>query len=661
MKKIYALLLIASVCFAQKIIAQTGPCNIIVDFLADTDLVNPSLIHFTNLSTGIEPSDSTIWYFGDGSVSYERNPSHIYWEGGTYTVCLTIQKNQSNSYEPLCSSRYCRLVTVRYVCNTVPDFRFERDSSAGLTSINFFNTYAPYNSNDSSFWGFGDGSAAAVNASTNIVNHEYAATGSYQVCLTVKKIIPGSGGQVCERQICKTVVVEAPVPCNLQANFDYYIDSVNPRQVHFINLSSPFNGPDSLWDFGDGYHADTALNPVHTYNDGGTFSVCLKIRNNTPAGTQPCVAEYCKLITLPYNQSNCNIVPEFYFTQDSVTDVHSFLFYNYTNRNSTDSSFWDFGDGSARVRDTGLIRHVYAETGMYTVCLTVKKMIPGTGTVVCEKGICKVLVVPVFPPCSILPDFSAQSYGNDKYAVFVNNSTGNLLGATYNWNFGDSSTGSGNYTGHLYAQAGSYNACLTVTTGANCSATKCDSVKIIEPLVQNCDSSRAAFSSNRDYYLPNKFYFFNTTASPLLWQQWSFKNLSGNDSAMVSYENNPVHIFSDTGNYAVCLKAYFQNSCINESCKTVRINSVEIPSDCYLLAFPNPVTSSVSVNVQLEQSAPITAVVYSFQGIAISQLIKPGIAGNNVITLNTATLPTGFYSIKITYGSKTCFSRFQKI
>lgn len=59
------------------------------NFTVDRDTGCPALIvNFTDLSTG---SDRFTWFFGDGEVSEERNPRHIYRNSGFYNVILVAQ------------------------------------------------------------------------------------------------------------------------------------------------------------------------------------------------------------------------------------------------------------------------------------------------------------------------------------------------------------------------------------------------------------------------------------------------------------------------------------------------------------------------------------------------------------------------------------------
>lgn len=97
-----------------------------VNFLATTPSPCISLQkNFTDLSNfAAVPDDATYyWEFGDGAVSTERNPVHIYPMPGTYEVCLAVDYGGS-AYD------YCKNVSAD-ICVGV-------DNIENLTSINIF-------------------------------------------------------------------------------------------------------------------------------------------------------------------------------------------------------------------------------------------------------------------------------------------------------------------------------------------------------------------------------------------------------------------------------------------------------------------------------------------------------------------------------------------
>jgi PKD repeat protein len=62
----------------------------VADFIYTIDVLT---VTFENLTTG---ADSYAWDFGDGNTSAEKDPVHIYTDGGTYTVSL-VATNEGGS------------------------------------------------------------------------------------------------------------------------------------------------------------------------------------------------------------------------------------------------------------------------------------------------------------------------------------------------------------------------------------------------------------------------------------------------------------------------------------------------------------------------------------------------------------------------------------
>jgi len=72
------------------IFCSTDTCLPIADFTSDVQHgCAPLIVNFTDLSSLNGPA-SWYWDFGDGETSSEQNATHEYWEGGTYTLNLTV-------------------------------------------------------------------------------------------------------------------------------------------------------------------------------------------------------------------------------------------------------------------------------------------------------------------------------------------------------------------------------------------------------------------------------------------------------------------------------------------------------------------------------------------------------------------------------------------
>ena len=84
-------------------------------------------------------------------------------------------------------------------------------------------------------------------------------------------------------------------------------------------------------------------------------------------------------------------------------------------------------------------------------------------------------------------------------------------------------------------------------------------------------------------------------------------------------------------------------------------------SACELQAFPNPANVTVNVNLYLTQPEMIHAYVYNSLNVLLFQQDQEGSTGNNLVTINTSNLVAGLYTIRLVYGNRVCYARFQKL
>jgi hypothetical protein len=106
-------------CTDQKCISivlsdSTPICSLNAQFSHTNGGVNTSsnTFFFANTTFDYMPGDSVFWSFGDGSVSNEINPVHIYSTPGNYLVCLKVSRLVNMLGAPICESEYCDTVIV---------------------------------------------------------------------------------------------------------------------------------------------------------------------------------------------------------------------------------------------------------------------------------------------------------------------------------------------------------------------------------------------------------------------------------------------------------------------------------------------------------------------------------------------------------------------
>lgn len=287
-----------------------GPAAASYTYSADGGTVT-----FTNASSN---ASDWAWSFGDGETSTLENPLHTYLNNGKYEVCLT-------AIEAGCSeSIYCDSITV---CAFETWSQFEFSVSGG--AVNFFST-AP--SATSWFWTFGDGSTSVEEDP----EHFYDESGTYEACLVVTDVC-GSDTS------CQTLEI-----CVLpDAGFSYF----NTSDFTFNFIDESLYTTEWLWLFGDG-NSSTESNPVYTFDEGGTFEVCLVAQNECGNDTS------CTVIVIecpPFETG-------FGFTQSNDT-----AFFSDQSSATANNWLWYFDDGSFSIQQNPV--HVFEEDGTYNVCL----------------------------------------------------------------------------------------------------------------------------------------------------------------------------------------------------------------------------------------------------------------------------------------------------
>jgi PKD repeat protein len=433
--------------------------------------------------------------------------------------------------------------------------------------------FSPYGS-DSSVqhqWFFGDNQTSQAPAPT----HAYASGGSYNVKHVVIKR-NSSGTVVCADSVVKTIQLTGQSSCNLVANFGWQIDQSVGNRFHFYITTPPASSPDSVWwNFGDG-HVSTSYNPTHTYASAGNYTVCLKIKRQTPPGTPPCVSEVCKVVTVG---PTCNLVVGFHSRPDSVNHLKKYFTNTSTPVAQGDSIRWSFGDGSS---STDLNpSHVYAQPGIYNVCLRVKKAAT-TGGTPCVREFCRLDTVGV--ACHITPNFISIPDTTQQGVIhFVNTtSSAQIPNASVKWSFGD---GTYAYTWHAdkqYSQPGTYNVCLRIQTSNTCVREICRVITIPTSTVCN---RVVTWTSTPDQNNPRRIFFSNTTPSTMgAIARWTF----GDGTTATGW--NVIHEYQNAGRYRVCLRIEFFGGCVKEKCDSI---TVQASSNCLINSRFNSIRSTV--------------------------------------------------------------------
>lgn len=169
----------------------------------------------------------------------------------------------------------------------------------------------------------------------------------------------------------------------------------------------------------------------------------------------------------------------------------------------------------------------------------------------------RVVTSAVLPPP--VADFTFDAT-NDPTIDFTDQTTNSPT--IWSWNFGDGSPlDSTQNPSHTYATVGTYNVCLTAVniSGSN---TFCQMITI----TNTAPSADFGFSGVND---PSFNFVDFSSQNPTMWL-WDF-----DDQGATSTQQNPTHMFSDSGSFNVCLTASNPYG-TDQACKTVNV-SIALP------------------------------------------------------------------------------------
>jgi PKD repeat protein len=613
-------------------------------------------LNLTSTSTG--GPTSYAWTFGDGGTSTVANPTHVYIQGGTYQVCLTItapcgthtlcqnitlncplpnsnfsftninlaynfsdlttgtpstwswsfgdgntstQQNPSHTYANTGTYNVCLVTTNACgndtTCQAVSVLCPQPTANFSTTMNQLAVNFGDLSGGNPTGWTwvFGDGTPNSIQSNPS---HTYAAPGVYQVCLTA---VNACGSNT----FCQSITVSCPAP---SANFNF---TTNANIGSFTNQTSGGGNSTYTWDFGDGT-TSTATNPIHAFTSVGTFNVCL-------ISTSVCGSDtVCRPVIISCVPPTSNFT--FLIQNDSTV--------GFTNGASPNSQgwTWTFGDGSPSTTVANPT-HVYPAAGTYTVCLYVSNSC-GFDT------LCQTVTI----TCS-MPTAGYVAQVTNSVATFNDVSIG---AQSWFWNFGDGITSTLQSPTHTYTQSGIYSACLTVTNfcGTN---TSCQN------LVIACNAPQPQFN----------FVFGTSTVgftdlsvnSPTTWF-WAFGDGS------VSTQQNPSHGYLFAGQYYVCLTA--SNACGSASfCQWINVTVVGEADPVFvegsLNIYPNPSAGLFNLRAELSKAADVQLRVTNLVGQEVWQMAAGRQSGTMTSEIDLRNMAKGIYILEVNAGGSRVY------
>ena len=272
--------------------------------------------------------------------------------------------------------------------------------------------------------------------------------------------------------------------------------------------------------------------------------------------------------------------------------------------------YWYFGDGTGDTTTTPVSSHIYQKTGTFPVMLVT---IDSTTCNISDTSYKNIRVgdnkanldflYQKLLPCTNL------SYN------FTNTSTptrGTFKPGIFTWDFGDNTPlvkQDQNPLTHTFASAGTYKVSLSIDDTTYCNS-PADTIKTI----RLSPEVKAMFATPANGCVPYNAVFTNNSLGGLNFS-WDF-----GDGA-TSTEDNPSHLYTETGTFTVKLIAYDSTSCnkVDDTTFTITVSPIPVASFSYNPTEPKENTFTNFVN----QSIGATKYIWNFGDGDTSTLANP--------------------------------------
>ncbi len=299
------------------------------------------------------------------------------------------------------------------------------------------------------------------------------------------------------------------------------------------------------WSFGDGSNG-TGVTVTHSYTTAGNYNAVLTISDGN--GGQTTESSYIT-ISSPVSSNTVPVAMLNVSASSGVAPVS--ITFDASGSSDADgdtlSYNWNFGDGSSGAGVT--VAHSYTTAGNYNAVLTISDGNGGQATD--NRNITITSPVSNTVPVAML-GVSATTGVVPFSITFDASGSSDADGDTlsYNWNFGDGSSGTGATVAHSYTTAGNYNAVLTVSDGNGGQATDNRNITITSPVSNTVPVAMLGVSSTTGV-APFSITFDASGSSDAdgdtLSYNWNFGDGSSGAGVTVT------HSYTTAGNYNAVL------------------------------------------------------------------------------------------------------------
>jgi PKD repeat protein len=380
------------------------------------------------------------WDFGDGSSASGAKTSHSYAKPGIYSVTLTVRDNTGHTNAV--SSDEAMVIV-----NQAPFALAGRDKVAAPGDKLVFDAFASYDSDGkvkSYHWEF---SYVKNPSDLSRVERTFEEAGSYFAELTVTD---NSGAINAVSKDKLDILINHPPQSN--PGSDVFTNNLS---VIFDGSASADADGDKLsyvWNLGDGSPMVSGAKIAHTYKKGGIYPVILTVDDGTGLKN----AKNSATINIRINEAPVAVAGK-----DTTVCAGDMILFHGSKSSDPEGGvlkyFWDFGDDT---KGEGINpTKVFDKGGVYTITL---KVLDDTGFPENFDTDKMVVSVAESPIAYAGEDITA---GVSEEIHFDGSQSTDLDGLvnSYNWDFGDGSSGGGPTPRHAYLEPGVYRVILTIT------------------------------------------------------------------------------------------------------------------------------------------------------------------------------------------------------
>lgn len=402
-----------------------GCANTFVDF---NEIIQPGA-----------PNSLWNWNFGDGGTSNVQNPTHFYPSEGNFNVTLNVTNSVG------CSDALTLPIFIR----NQPNALFTILDTTGCAPLNAVFSNNSITAVGSTFtWNFGNGETSNAQNPSEV----YDNSGLFSVTL----IVTAPGG--CADTLTRTDLIE--VYSGLVVDFEFDSNcSGDLTQFTDLSVASSGNVNSWNWNFGNGISA-SLQDPQIYYDLPGTYTVVLAVGTD-----QGCSDTISLPITLDEKPLVSFTVPSEYGC--APYDV---LFTNTTTQDTGASYFWSFGDGTTSNLESPT--HTYDSTTTFSVILVV------TSPNGCSDSLIQSNFIQLQDPPTAGFTIVNDTLFIPESQSFVNNISNNA--SSYFWTFDDGFSSSLFEPSHIFADAGTFNMCLTAISEFGCESVYCDTIIVFQ-------------------------------------------------------------------------------------------------------------------------------------------------------------------------------------